>query len=166
MKRTMKTDRTVELVEDVLAHYAKRGVFRSFGRIGDVKGKPTFRMRWHYDRTFDLVFDPKTQTLRFTELLPEVTPKSAMHRALKTYIASRQAETVPEHRRIDPGRIQMRAINRGGSVSLSAKALDGDVENAARKLVHLAHEIYLDFLSDGRYYDYLVGALGFNEDAL
>jgi hypothetical protein len=40
-------------------------------------------------------------------------------------------------------------------VSLTMRLLNDD-EYGARKLIHLAQEIFLVFLQDGRYYDYMV----------
>lgn len=161
---TKKNEKAIQQIDDVLAHYANRGVFRSYGRIPGAK--PAFRMRWHHDRNYDLTFDPKTGTLRFPDLLPEVPPDSDMYKAFKAYLKTRQSENLPEHRRIDPARARVRPLNKGGTVALSIKPLDGDLDYAARKLIHLTHEIFLDFLTDGRYYDYLVQVFNLNEDAV
>ena len=63
-----------------------------------------------------------------------------------------------------PEKGQMRCGNRKGDVSLTLTSLDGDYEYATRKLVNLVHEIFLVFLYDGRYYDYLVETFDLDPD--
>ncbi len=152
-------------VESILEGYARKGVFRGFGRVPDQGGKPSFKMLWHHGKTFVLLFDPKTRTLRFPVLLPQVPANSPTHKAFKAYIKSRQHESRPEHRRVDSERVALRTVNRSDAISLSIKSKDGDIEYATRKLIQLVHEIFLDFLTDGRYYDYLVEVFDLDVDA-
>ena len=153
-------------VESVLEGYAQKGVFRGFGRIPNQRGKPSFKMLWHHSKTFVLLFDPKTLTLRFPVLLPEVPANSEMHKAFKAYVKSRQQPSLPDHRRVDRERVTLRTLNRNGSISMSMKSKDGDLEYATRKLIQLVHEIFLDFLNDGLYYEYLVDVFDLDVDAV
>ena len=153
-------------VGSVLENYAHKGVFRGFGRVPNQRGKPSFKMQWHHGKTFVLLFDPKTLTLRFPVLLPEVPANSATHKSFKAYIKSRQHESLPEHRRVDRERVTVRTLNRNDAISLSMKSKDGDLEYATRKLIQLVHEIFLDFLNDGLYYDYLVDVFDLDVDAV
>ena len=147
---------SIETIESALEHYANRGVFRGFGRGPQKQGKPTFKIVWHHDKLYELIFDPKKTTLRFPILLPSVPADSDMYRAFKEYVKARLSDSLPEHRRIDKNKVGVRPYNRGGNISLSLKIKDNDLEYGVRKLVHLVHEIFLDFLSSGLYYDYLV----------
>ena len=165
MVGTRGTDRQ-NTVESVLQGYARNGVFRGFGRVPDQGGKPSFKMLWHYGKTFVLLFDPKTLTLRFPILLPDVPANSDTHKSFKAYVKSRQHESLPEHRRVDCDRVTVRTVNRNDSISLSIKSKDGDLEYATRKLIQLVHEIFLDFLNDGRYYDYLIDVFDLDVDAV
>jgi hypothetical protein len=79
-----------------------------------------------------------------------------MYRELKGFIKARHAAELPDHRRIDSRKAHVVAYNRGGNVTLSLRVINGDDEYGARKLIHLVHEIFLTFLLDGRYYEYLV----------
>ena len=148
---------------DVLEEYAQRGVFRSFARGPVNKGVATYRMLWHHDRVYELAFDPAKGILRFTGLLPNVPTDAPMYKALRAFIRKRQSDKMPEHRRIDPEKSQVRTYNRGGNVTLTIQSKDGDVEYATRKLINLVHEIFLDFLHSG-HYEYLVQSFGLNED--
>lgn len=40
----------------------------------------------------------------------------------------------------------------------------GDWDYVTRKLIHLVHEIFLGFLVDGGYYEYMVAHLGLDPD--
>ncbi len=121
-------------------------------------------MIWHYDRPFQLVLDVPAKTLRFANLLPGIPANSAMYKALKAFLKERQSTDVPEHRRVNPAKARIQVTNRGGAVSLAFSVIGGDFEYAARKIIHIVHEIFLVFLIDGNYYDYLVEHLGLDPD--
>src|SRR4029434_8813369 len=91
----------IDVVADALEGYARRGVFRGFSR-GDVRnGRAVFRMVWHWNRHFDLIFDSNHGIMRFPLLLPDVSGNSKLYRDLKEFIKSRQSAQLPDHRRID-----------------------------------------------------------------
>ena len=123
-------------------------------------------MLWHRDRVFELVLDEKRASMRIPFVLPDVAAGSAMYGELQDYVASRHSESLPEHRRIDIAKSRIRCSNRAGNASLTATALDGDYEYALRKLINLVHEIYLDFLLDGRYYEYMVETFNLDPDRM
>lgn len=156
----------VETVASILEEYANRGVFRAFSRMPDRGGKAIFRMMWHRDRRFELVLDPAKGTLRFPLVLPEIPAKSSMYREFQGYIAARHSPGLPDHRRIHPERAQASPGNRAGSVSLTMTSRDGDYAYATRKLINLVHEVFLDFLNDGRYYGYMIEKFDLDPDHL
>ncbi len=158
------TRHRVEAVAEVLEGYAQRGVFRGFSRELARGDRTTFRMLWHRDRIFELVFDEARQSLRFPQLLPNVSAEMFQH--LKEFLRERTSDDLPEHRRIDRRKVEVRAQNRKGTVSLSLTMKDSDVEYGARKLIHLVHELFLTFLMDGRNYDYMVENFDLDPDAL
>jgi hypothetical protein len=152
-----ETRARIEAVAATLETYAQRGVFREFNPAGDVRqGQAVFRLLWHRDRVFEFVFDTRRNTMRFPLVLPNVPADSEMYRELKGFIKARHAAEFPDHRRIDSRKAHVVAYNRGGNVTLSLRVINGDDEYGARKLIHLVHEIFLTFLLDGRYYEYLV----------
>jgi hypothetical protein len=145
----------IEAVAATLEGYAQRGVFRGFSQAGDVRqGRAVFRLLWHCDRVFEFVFDTRRNMMRFPLLLPNVPDE--IYRELKEFIKARHAAELPDHRRIESRKAQVVAYNRGGNVALSLRGINGDDEYGARTLIHLVHEIFLMFLLDGRYYEYLV----------
>ena len=158
--------RTEELVGGILEDYAARAVFRGFSRGSVRNGRATFRMLWHRDRQFELILDVPRKTLRFPVVLPEVPADSSMYREFREYIESRFADSLPEHRRLDASKVRMRVANRGGDVSLALTVLDGDFDYGVRKLIHVVHEVYMDFLFDARYYEYMIEKFNLDPDRM
>jgi hypothetical protein len=155
----------IELVAEVLEGYATRGVFKGFSRGPVSHGKATFRIVWHRGRIFELIFDLKTGAMRFPMVLPNVPANSTMYRELKEFIKSRHSTDLPEHRRIDRDRAQVRSFNRAKNVSLVLHVNHGECEYGTKKLIHLVHEIFLTFIIDG-YQDYLVENFDLDPDRM
>jgi hypothetical protein len=156
----------IDIVAAVLAGYAERCVFQGFSRGPASRGKASFQVAWHRGRVFELTFEARSGTLRLSELLTNVPADSSMHEDLKDFIRSRQSDDLPDHRRLDAQKLQIRTYNRSGNIMLVVKARDGDNEYAVRKLVHLINEIYLTFLADGKYFDYLVETFNLDPDRM
>ena len=151
-------------VGDLLEHYAGRGVFSGFGREADNRGNAGFRLRWHRNQEFHWVWSEAKQALRIACVLPAVPAGSVMHRQFRAWLAARQDDSLPPHRRCDRNKVALKTYNRGGDIALTMRVLDGDVDYAVTKLVSLVNEIYLDFLSDGLYFDWLVQTFELDPD--
>lgn len=150
-------------VAQTLEGYAQRGVFRGFSQ--DMRPRQAvFHLLWHRERVFEFIFDPQKNTLRIPLVLPNVSAE--MYQALKEFITVRHSSVLPAHRRIDPCKAQVQTRNRNGSVSITLQVLDGDDEYGVQKLIHLVHEIYLTFLMDGHYYDYMVENFDLDPDRM
>jgi hypothetical protein len=89
-----------------------------------------------------------------------------MHEAFKKFIASRQAAEILEHRRIDPTRVRISCSRRNGNISLLFVSKDGDLEYATQRLIHLIHEVFLIFLGDGLYSEYMIETFDIDRDQL
>ena len=152
----------VETVASILENYASRGVFRGFSRGAAKSGKTAFKLLWHRDQMFDLIFDARNKTLRMPMVLPRVP--APMSRGLKQFVAAQFSADLLEHRRIDRRKMTLLASNRHGNASLTVKIAGSNFEYATRKLIHLVHEIYLTFLNDGRYYDYMIEVFRLDPD--
>ncbi|MBL8207910.1 MAG: hypothetical protein JNM09_26995 [Blastocatellia bacterium] len=151
------------VVAETLERYAQRGVFRGFSQ--DIRPtKAVFRLLWHRERVFQFSFEAQKNTMRFPLVLPNVDAE--MFRDLKEFINIRCTPELLDHRRIDPRKVQIQPSRRNGHVALTMQVLDGDDEYATRKLIHLVHEIFLTFLLDGRYYDYLVENFDLDPDRM
>lgn len=158
--------RTEELVAGILEGYAARAVFRGFSR-GSVRGtRSTFKMLWHRDRLFELTLDASRNTLRIPQVLPEVPADSSMYTEFREFVQSRFSDELPEHRRIDSSKVRAQCGNRSGDVSLTLTVLDADFDYAIRKLIHLVHEVYMDFLFDARYYEYMIEKFDLDPDRM
>ncbi|HTR38739.1 MAG TPA: hypothetical protein VMH80_22690 [Bryobacteraceae bacterium] len=163
-KTPAKRQSIVALVTSILEGYASKAVFRGFNAQAAGPGKARYRMVWHYERQFELTLDVRAKTLRFADLLPGMPAKSAIYKKLKAFLKERQSPATPEHRRVNPAKARLRVSNRAGNVSLAFSVPGGDFEYATRKIIHLVHEIFLVFLIDGNYYEYLVEQLGLDPD--
>ena len=159
-----KSSSSVELVAGILENYAQRGIFRGFSRGRVLDGKAKFNILWHRDRLFEFVLDAEARTMRFPAVLPEVPSDSDMFREFKEFVGSRQSEELPEHRRIDKAKATVRASTRAGSAGVTLTLRGMDYEYGVRKLVHLVHEVFMVFLCDGRYYDYMVEKFNLDPD--
>jgi hypothetical protein len=156
----------IDIVAAVLAGYAERRVFQGFSRGPSSGGKASFQIAWHRGRVFELAFDARAGTFRLPDLLTGIPVESSMYEDLKVFIRSRQSDELPDHRRLDARKTQVRTYNRSGNVLLVMKVKDGDSEYAVRKLVHLINEIYLTFLAEGKYFDYLVETFNLDLDRM
>ena len=121
-------------------------------------------MQWHKDRFYDLVHDRAKKSLRFPLVLPK-TPRS-MYEEFKVFVAGRQSEEVVAHRRIDPQKIRISCSYKSGNISLLFISKDGDLEYATRKLINLVHEVFMVFLRDGLYYEYMIETFDVDRDQL
>jgi hypothetical protein len=163
---TADHDDPADVVGDTLQDYASRGVFRGFSR-GRARGaKTSYRLTWHYDRTFELVLDRKRRTLRFPSLLSDLPDGRALYGELLGFLRSRLSQELPEHRRIDGARAKVRSYRRAGNMSLTLEVKDGDYEYGTRRLIRLVQEIFLDFLREGAGHEYLVESFDLGPDAL
>jgi len=160
----VKRQTPVDIVTAILESYAEKAVFRGFSAHPKRGGKATYRMVWHYDRSFELALDVPGKILQFEEVLPGVPARSAMYRELREFVKSRQSPETPEHRRVNPAKARLTTANLRGAVSLKLTTKDGDFEYAARKIIHIVHEIFMVFLVDGPYYEYMVEQLGLDPD--
>jgi hypothetical protein len=154
----------VERVANVLEGYANRGVFRGFSRGPVRNGKAIFKMLWHRDRYLELILDLRQHTLRFPSLLPDVD--SSMRRELREFLILRHSESLPEHRRINARKASIRCSSRGGGIAVSLTVKNGDYGYGTRKLIHIVNEVFMVFLSDGRYHEYVVKTFDLEPDAV
>jgi hypothetical protein len=155
---------TIALVTAILEGYAEKAVFRGFSAHAQANGKATYRMVWHQDRPFELLVDVPGKTLRFPAVLPGVPARSAMYRELRAFLKVRQSNEMPEHRRVNPAKARLTPSNQRGAVSLTLSVKDGDFDYATRKMIHMVHEIFMIFLVDGPYFEYMVEQLGLDPD--
>jgi len=157
-------DASVGVVTEILEGYAAKAVFRGFSAHPGGKGHAVYRMIWHHDRRFEMLLDVEQKTLQFPEVLPGVPARSPMYRELREFLKVRQSEEMPEHRRVNPAKARLASGNKRGTVSVTVTANDGDFDYATRKIIHIVHEIFLIFLVDGPYFEYMVEHLGLDED--
>ncbi len=158
-----RPDPAIALVAEILEGYANRAVFRGFSRGPQTAGKATFKVLWHRDRFFDIVFDRKARTITMPLVLPEVDP--AMFKDFQKWILTRHSKELVEHRRIDTRLATLTTARKSGNVSLTITGkASKDLEYATRRLIHTVHEVFLSFLTDGPYFEYMVEKFDLDPD--
>jgi hypothetical protein len=166
MARSTRVDDPTQTVTRLLRGYAERGVFRSLSEGDNRSGRTTFTMVWHHGRPFRLVIDHTASLVSFPNLLPGIPSRSAMLTELRAFLRQFESTRVPEHRRIDRTKGQLRLTARGGAVTVGIGVKNGEWEYCTRRLVHLVQEIFMVFLPDGPYYEYRVEHLGLDPDSV
>jgi hypothetical protein len=121
-------------------------------------------MKWHKERFYDLIFDAAKRSLRFPVVLPKAP--QPMYEEFKKFVASRQSAEMLAHRRIDPGRVRISCSRKNGDISLLFISKDNDLEYATQKLINLMHEVFMVFLRDGLYYEYMIETFDIDRDQL
>jgi hypothetical protein len=154
----------VDLVTGILEGYASRGVFAGFRRNKRQPRKADFTVLWHFRRVFSIQLDETKASLTLTGLLPQVSAAPNLRAELANYLRQYAAPERLPHRRIDPEKARVTCYVRNDTLSLRVAVQDGDFEYATRRLVHLVNELFLDFLRDARYVDYMVAHLGMNPE--
>jgi hypothetical protein len=155
-RRRSGGERSSLVVQETLAGYAKRGVFRAYGDQPSGNGQSRFSFRWHADATFQIVYDPRRRELIFRDVLPGVPARSGMYRDLKAFVEGRSSPALPEHRRIDPRKARVTVTNRRGMVSLAVSLKNAHLEYGVRRAVNLIHELFVEFLRNPLYFSYMV----------
>jgi hypothetical protein len=153
-----------DLVTSILEGYASRGVFAGFRQNKRQARKADFTVQWHFRRVFSIVLDQAKASLTLTGLLPQVSAAPSLRRDIAAFLRHCAAPELPAHRRIEPEKALVTCYVRGDSLSLRVVVQDGDYEYATRRLVHLVNEIFLGFLRDAKYRDYMVAHLGMNPE--
>jgi hypothetical protein len=87
-----------------------------------------------------------------------------MDRKVRQFLDELQSADLPPHRQIDPAKAKLRIRNQAGSITVGIESQDGDFTYATRKIIQAAHELFLDLLGNGPYYEYLVEQFGLDLD--
>ncbi len=152
------TQEALGIVRKVLQGYADRGVFRAFSEVPSRGGTAEFKFHWFPITTepFTLIYANRTRALTFERLLRAMPAKSEMYSELKSFIKERSSADLPQHRRIDPERAEVRCSNRLGSVSITVLIKGNEYEYGVRKAVNLVSDLFMDLLTESTYYEYMV----------
>jgi hypothetical protein len=159
-----RSDRAAQIAE-ILRGYAQRGMFRGFADKPSRGSTRTFNVVWHYDRQYPLVVDFNFHTLSFPALLPAISARSPMVEQLRAFLRPFSSDELPAHRRVNPDMGRLILKTQKGALTLTMEVKGGHYDYCTRKLVHIAHEIFMVFLWDGPYYEYRVDSLGLDPDA-
>ncbi len=137
----------VEEIMRALQDYADRGVFQSLSHHVIRGDKHEFRFVWLFAKPFVLIFQQRSSTLVFEELLPGVEKQSLMDLEFRRFLKERCSARLPEHRRIDSQLLGLMARNQKGSLSLRIKIQSRcDYAYVINKAINLVSDIFNDFL--------------------
>jgi hypothetical protein len=141
-----------------------RGVFGAAALPSRKAGRESYRIVWFRDQCMILDVDIPRARASMNGMLPSIEPRSELDRALRAWLRSRQAPDLPAHRRLEPTQFQAGLRNAGGAVRLDVVSKNGDPAQAARRLLTLVNEIYLDFLTTPERYDWITDAFDLDPD--
>ena len=133
----------LEAVRAGLQGYADRGVFRGYGEKPARGGRHYFKFQWLRRDPFDLTYDPPRGALIFTNVLPNVSGRSAVGRELKKFIEARTSTALPSHRRFDRRRALPGVSTRAGTMRIHVAARRGHHAYGLNRAVNLVHEVFL-----------------------
>lgn len=154
----------VGLVDGILRSYAERGVFTGYARLKHSTSSAQYRIRWYFSRPMDVLLDRKRQAISLPDFLPSVDLQPVLARDLRAFL--RGMADLPEHRRLDETRAELSLRRKGNALTLAVRSLDGDLDYACRKLVHIANEVLLVFLSSHLYDGYKIEGLGVDPETI
>jgi hypothetical protein len=144
--------------------YVGRGVFGAAALPAGKAGRESYRIVWFRNQCMILDVDTRRARASMNGVLPSIEPRSKLDRALRAWLRSRQAPDLPAHRRLDPAQFQAGLRNAGGAVQLNVVSKSNDPTQAARRLLTLVNEIYLDFLATPERYDWVNEAFDLDPD--
>ncbi len=156
-RASVVTKQPLSIVRKVLQGYADRGVFRAFTEVPSRNGMAEFKFLWFpiTKERFTLIYTDRTRALTFKRLLRCMPAKSEMYSELKSFIKDKSSPDLPEHRRVDPERAEVRCSNRLGSVSVTVIIKGNEYEYGVRKAVNLVSDLFMDLLHESSYYEYM-----------
>ena len=140
--RAARREDGLAAVRERLQGYADRGVFRGFSEEPTRGGRHRFKFLW-LNTTFVLSYVPVTGALFFRELLPNVSARSSVGIALRSFVKSRAGLNVPDHRRIDPRRAAVQGYVRSGAFSVVITAKKNYHGYGVHRAVNLIQEIFV-----------------------
>jgi hypothetical protein len=143
-------ERPLADVRTILGGYADRGVFRGIDDGAAVGEAVQFTFTWHGGKPIRCVLAPPTLTLR--DFLPAMPARSDIYQDLRDVVKQFADPALPEHRGVAPDRAVVRTTNRNQRLSLAIESRDGDYAYATRKLIFVAHEVWLRLQTDWVHY--------------
>lgn len=153
---------TTEVVTQ-LQSYASRGVFREF-TVKQARHVSEFRFVWLSPRAIRAKYDGKSGIFTLIDLLPDISPKSRMDVALRTFLKSRFSRVLPAHRRLSKSLVKkLVCVNRRRTVSLRLTLSKKSAGEGAKQAIHLVSELFQNFLA-GPYHEYMVKNFDLRED--
>ena len=131
------------VVRQRLQQYADRGVFRGFAEESPWRGRHRFKFLWLSNSAFRLHYSPKSGEFVVRNLLPNVPVHSDVGKDLRGFLKGLTSLDVPEHRRIDQRRVEVRSYVRSGVFSIVVTAKKNQHGYAVRRVINLIQEVFV-----------------------
>lgn len=164
-------DKAVTPIDDVgeivglVDAYVRRGIFRASILPQESRHVISFNLIWFQRQLMTLHIDKHRGHAKLHNVMPALAPRSMVDRQCRAWLRERADETLPAHRRMDPDEVRVGIASRRGEMQLCVTSANGDGVTATRKLIQLANELYLDFLSSAERYDWIVDNFDLDPDA-
>jgi len=156
---------TTAAVAEILNGYARRGFLRRVSVASVQANRVTFCVVWHFGRPFLFALDFKAKTVAFLKLLPLASTDPRLQEELNNFLRPFASDKAPEHRRVDQSKGRLTIRRDAGALTIGIRVQQLDYEYCTRRLVHLVQEVFVMFLRDGPYYDYMIENLGLDPES-
>ena len=153
-------DAAREPITDAFQAYADRGVFRGFRAMSLPRGRVAYQFKWLTRKPVHAEFDPRTNTLRFPALLPDISKTAAAEMA--DVINARRHRGTPDHKRLDARRTRFETAFRKGAVSLTATVRGRNHDYAVQTALNLINEMFVTLQE--RHPEYLIEHFGMSAE--
>ena len=153
-----------EVFRSELQAYADRGIFQNLSCNIIGENISEFKFHWMTDKQFTLRLNVIKHELELRDILPSVSFRSDMDNAFRGFILSRCTKEIPIHRRLDGERLNIKAKNKNGNVSVLIGFSESDSCLAVKTSINLLHEIFNNFLMEGPYQNYMVEVFNLPEE--
>lgn len=155
----LRSDDVADAMGRVLRDYQARGLLQEVSTPTTTPAGVAFDIVWN-DRPLQVVFDSRRAALAVPDLLTNLGADTPMYAEFTAFVRALRSSKMPPHRRIQPEKAGVSYRSRGGSVAVSVKVRDGDVDYATRQLLRFLHETFAGFLNDPQYSDYEYAEFG------
>lgn len=121
-----------------------------------------WQITWFGGHTMRVLVSP--DQVQVEPVLPDLPARSPLYRELRAWLAVQQSPALPEHRRLDPERVQLAVRNRNGQIRLTLQSDTGLIQDLLTQTVQLINALYLEFLNGPSRLEWVTQAFGLDPD--
>lgn len=151
---------TPDPVTDAFQSYADRGVFRGLRATPATRGRIVFEFKWLTKKPMRADFDARTGTLRFPDLLPDISKVAAAE--MSAVIEARTKRGVPAHKRLDGRKARFAGTTRKAAFSLTATVRGDNHAYTVKTALNVINEMFVTLQE--RHPEYLIEHFGMSAE--